>query len=112
MEELDRQKDLPGGQYRNHLHRETSNGGWISPIPHHLNGKEMSQEGFQDNLHLRYGLMPQNILATCNGFGKNFSIKNFISCPKGGLVLARHEDSEKYWGDLGAWSLTPSVISY
>ena len=32
--------------------------------------------------------------------------------PKGGLVLARHDDAAKEWGDLGSWSLIPSAITY
>ena len=38
MADLDRRKEMAGGQESNHLHRETSNGAWISAIPHCLNG--------------------------------------------------------------------------
>ena len=53
-----------------------------------------------DNLCLRYGLMPQDIPATCNGCGKRFSIEHALSCPKGGLVLARHNDAVNEWDTL------------
>ena len=43
---LDRQKGLVGGQERNRLHRATSNGAWLSAIPHSLNITELSQEEF------------------------------------------------------------------
>ena len=56
--------------------------------------------------------MPQNIHATCDGCGKKFSIEHALSCPKGGLVLARHDDAEKEWGALGSRSLVPSNITY
>ena len=56
--------------------------------------------------------MPQDILATCNGCGKKLSIKHAISCPKGDLVLAWHDDATKEWGALGARALVPSSISY
>ena len=56
--------------------------------------------------------MPQEIPTTCDGCVKSFSIKHALSCPKGGLVLERHEDAAKEWGDLGAWNLIPSAISY
>ena len=62
--ELARQKDLARGQERNLLHRATRNGAWISAALHCLNGTELSQEEFRDNLRLRYGLMPQDISAT------------------------------------------------
>ena len=72
----------------------------------------MSKEEFQDNLRLRYGLMPQEIPATCDGCGKHFSFKHALSCPKGGLVLARHDDATKEWGALGSQDLAPSAITY
>ena len=62
--DLERRKELAGGQKRNRLNRATRNGAWISAVTHCLNGTELSQEEFQDNLRLRYGLMPQDIPAT------------------------------------------------
>ena len=56
--------------------------------------------------------MPKDIPATCDGCGKKFSIEHATSCPKGGLVLERHDDATKEWGALGAWSLIPSAITY
>ena len=90
----------------------TSNGECLSDIPHLLNITELSWEELQDNLRLRYGLMPQDLLMTCNGYGDNLSIKNAQSCPMGGLVMDWNEDAEGKWGALGYWALTPSEISY
>ena len=56
--------------------------------------------------------MHQDIPATYNGCGKKFSIEHKLSCPKGSLVLARHGDSAKEWGALGARPLVPSDITY
>ena len=56
--------------------------------------------------------MPQDIPVTCDGCGKKFSIKHTISCPKRGLVLARHDDAAKEWGALGSWALIPIAITY
>ena len=92
---LPRQKYLAGDQEKNRLYRATRNGAWLSAVPHHLNGTELSQEEFRDNLRLRYGLMPQDIPITCDGCGKKFSIDHALSCPKGGLFLARHDDAAK-----------------
>ena len=77
------------------LHKAMRNGSWLSAVPHRLNGTELSTEEFWDNLSLRYGLMPQDIHATCDGCGKKFSIEHALSCAKGGLVLARHDDAAK-----------------
>ena len=88
--DLARQKELAGGQERKRLHRATRNGAWLSAVPHHLNGTELSREELRHNICLKYGLMPQDIPATCDGCGKNFSIEHTLSCTKGGLVLARY----------------------
>ena len=82
-------------QGKNRLHRATRNGAWLSAVPHRLNGTELSQEEFRDNLCLRYGLMPQDIPATCDGCGKKFLINHALSCPKGGLFMVRHDDAAK-----------------
>ena len=55
--------------------------------------------------------MPQDIPVTSNGWVKRFSIEHVLSCPKSGLVLARHNDAAKEWGALGAQDLVPSAIN-
>ena len=112
MGEVFRRKHLVGGQERNRLHRATRNGSWLSAIPHRLNATDLSWEEFWDNLHLRYGLMPQYIPATSDSYGKKFSIENNQSCPNGGLVLERQDDAAKEWGSIGARALIPSAIIY
>ena len=69
FEMYDRQEQA-GHQEKNRLHKETRNGAWLSDVPHRLNGTDLSWEEFRDNLCLRYGLMPQDILVTCYGCGK------------------------------------------
>ena len=56
--------------------------------------------------------MPQYIPATCNGCVKKFSIEHALSYPNGCLVIARHDDAAKEWGNLGSRSLVPSAITY
>ena len=56
--------------------------------------------------------MPQDIPATCDGFGKRFSIEHVLSCPKGGLVQAQNDDASKEWGALEDWALFPRAITY
>ena len=110
--ELARQKELAEGQERNRLHRATMNGEWLSAVPHHINGAELSRGGFRDNICLRYGLMPQDIPETCIGCGKRLWIEHDLSCPKVGLVLASHDDVAKEWVALGSRALVPSAITY
>ena len=56
--------------------------------------------------------MSQDIPATCDGCGKNFLIEHALSCPKGGLVMARQNEAAKEWGALGYRALIPSAITY
>ena len=109
---MERRKEQTGCQDRNRLHRATRNGSWLSDVPHGLNGKALSREEFRDDLRLRYGLMPQDIPATCDGCGKKFLIEHALSFPKVSLVLARHNDAVKEWGALGARAIVPSAITY
>ena len=55
--------------------------------------------------------MPQDIPKTWDGFGKKFLIEHSLSFPKGGLVLERHNDSEKEWGALVSRSLVHIAIT-
>ena len=95
MAELDRKKELVIFQERNCFHRATTNGSWISTIPHFLNNMGISWEEFLDNLRLSYRITPQNTPATCNGCGKNFLIEHALSYQEGGLVLAWHDENAK-----------------
>ena len=44
LAELARRKEISGGQESNHLHRSTSNGAWLSDVPHRFDGSELSPE--------------------------------------------------------------------
>ena len=109
---LARQNKIEGVKERNRLHKQTRNWAWLSSIPHHLNGTELSREEFWDNLCLRYGLMPQDTPLICDGCGKKFSIEHALSCPKVGLVMARYDDAAKEWSALGYQALVSSAITY
>ena len=112
MEKLAIGKEFAGGQERNCLHRETRNWVWLSAVPHCLNGTDLSFEEFQENICLRYGMMHQDITTTCNGCSKRFLIEPAISCLKGEIVMARHNEAAKEWGYLGARALVPIAITH
>ena len=112
MAELARRIELAGDQERNRLHRTMRNGAWLSAVTHGLNVMDLSLEEFRDNLCLKYEVMPQDIPVTCDGYGKKLSIEHSLSCSRGDLVLARHDDAAKEGGTLGARDLVPSAISY
>ena len=56
--------------------------------------------------------MTQDIPVTCDGCSKKFSIEHALSCPKGGLVLARHDNAAKEWGSLRSRALVHIAITY
>ena len=56
--------------------------------------------------------MPQHTPATYDDCGKKFFIEHSLSCPKGGLVIARHDDNAKEWGVLGSCALVHRAIIY
>ena len=105
-----RRKELAGAQESNCLHRATMLGVWLSALPHRLNITQLSWEEFRDNIRLRYGLMPQDIPATCNGCGKKLSIEHVLLCPTGGLVQAQNDDASKEWGALEAHDALPISV--
>ena len=111
-EALTRRKDLVYGAGLNWLRRATDNGAWITDIPHQINCTEFLWEEFQYNILLRYGIVPLNLPTYCDGCGKRFSVPHDLSCPKGGLVLERHNDDAKEWGTLSDRALNSSLISY
>ena len=56
--------------------------------------------------------MPQDIPVACDGCNKKILIEHALSCPKGDLVLARHDAAAKKWCALGSQALAPSAITY
>ena len=79
----------------NSLWRAMENGEWLTVILHCLNRKELSREEFQDNPLIRYGIVPLNIPTNCDGCGEKLLVPHNLSCPKGGLILARKNDAAK-----------------
>ena len=79
--------------------------------PRRLNSTELSWEEFQDNILLRYGIVPLNLPTDCDVCGKNFSVPHDLSWPRGGLVIARQNDVTTERGALLARILNPSAIS-
>ena len=57
-------------------------------------------------------MIPLNLTKTCDGCGKKFTMNHTLLCPKGELVLVWCDEAAKEWGDIKAWDLTISEISY
>ena len=80
-------------QEQGQLERTTIIRAWIIAMSHRLNDTDLSRDEFQDNLCLRYGLMPLNLPSSCNGCGKKFTVEHALSCPNGGLFPICHNDA-------------------
>ena len=89
------QKELADEAGLNCLQQEMENGAWLTAIPHHLNGTELSREELQDNIIIRYVILSLHLPTDCDGCGKNFLMTHTLLFPKGGLVQAWHKDSAK-----------------
>ena len=77
-----------------------------------INCTHLTRNEFQDNLLVRYVIVFLNIPTYCDGCGKNILVSHTLSCPKGGLVMARHNYVANKWGALLYQTLNPSAIIY
>ena len=107
-----RRKEQADRAGMNCIWKVTDNGAWIMAIHHCLNGTELSREESQDNLLLQYGIVPLNPPTDCDGCGKKFLVPHALSCPKGGLIMARNNYTAKEWGDMSDRAINQSCISY
>jgi hypothetical protein len=93
------------------MKRARETGAWLTALPNAMNGTELSEVEFRDNLRLRFGLQPLALPTRCDGCDSKFTVDHAFSCKKGGLVLLRHNDVAAEWHTLCAAALTPSAVS-
>ena len=93
------------------MDRTGETGAWLSCIPNHFDGTEVSREEFFDNLAIRYGLCPMELTERCNGCNEPFTVEHGLNCKKGGFVGQWHYDVCEEWAHLCSMALTPARIS-
>ena len=92
------------------LGRTGETGAWLSVMPSRRYNTLLSQEEFQDNARLRFGLRPLNLCDRCDGCGNAFSVEHALNCKKGGLVCCRHNDVRDEAAAICAHALSPSCV--
>ena len=90
--------------------RAKDTGMWLTIAPSTSNGTALSALEWRDNVHLPYGLTPDNLPKCCDGGGQKFTIEHALQCKKGGLVIGRHEEVKEELVDLAAKAFRPSAI--
>ena len=101
---------LEGRKIAKRLERMNETGSWLQSIPNRLDGTEMSQQEWHDNISLRYGFRPKGLPDRCDGCLEGFTVEHGLSCKKGGFVGARHDDARDEWAHLCASALTASRV--
>eukprot|EP00957_Ditylum_brightwellii_P066251 5028195-Ditylum_brightwellii.AAC.1 len=62
------------------LMRSMKTGAWLTVVTDSLNGTELSQEEFRDNLRLRYSLWPIGLQERCDWCRSSMTIEHGLSC--------------------------------
>ncbi len=83
-------------------------GTWLSVIPNCFDGTELSQEEFQDNHAIRYGLLPRGLPERCDGCREPFTVEHGLSYKKGCFVGQQHDNVCEELAQLCLMALTPS----
>ena len=70
---------------------------------------DLAPTEFRDALALRYLQTPPGLPSQCDGCGESFTLQHGLDCPKGGLIIRRHNEIRDCLGDMAAL-VWPKVI--
>ena len=82
---------------------------WLTTFPLERYHFDLAPIEFRDALALRYLWTPPGLPSWCDGCGENFSLQHGLDCPKGGLIIRRHNEIRDCLGDM-ATVVWPQVI--
>ena len=85
-------------------------GDFLTAIPHRLNGTILSAEEWRDNVRLLFNLEPLDMPQHCDGCMSRMTVEHALSCKKGGLVHARHDDVASEWRWLSRCAFSPGKV--
>ena len=86
-----RESRSPPKQRMMDLLGEKGSSSWLSVLPLKDQGFNLNKGKFRDALNLRYGWQTKNVPHNCK-CGKAFSTDHAMTCPSGGLPIARHNE--------------------
>ncbi|KAL7478385.1 hypothetical protein ACHAW6_004169, partial [Cyclotella cf. meneghiniana] len=93
------------------MERQAATGTWLTTIPDHFGGTELTKTEWHDNVSIRYGWRPLALPDRCDGCGDGFTVEHGLNCKKGGLVSIRHDDVHDEWAHLCSLSLSSSCLT-
>jgi hypothetical protein len=102
-------KDLPKIQ-QGPIKRARETGQFLSVMPSTIHGTDLSADEFRDGIMYRYYMEPNNLQKSCDGCGAKFSLIHAVTCMKGGLIIARHDEIRDELCDIGSKAFTPSAV--
>ena len=92
------------------LQRARKTGACLTVHPSTVNGNELGVQEWRDSLFLSYGLEPPDLPRYCNGCNAKYTIFHTLTCKRGGLVTAIHNELRDRVADLAGKTFTPSHV--
>ena len=72
--------------------RAKTTGAWLNVQVTTVTGTVFTDKEFRNFLCVRYNVTPPNLQRNCDGGGTALNVSHTLSCSKGGLVIARHNE--------------------
>ena len=82
---------------------------WLTSFPLEHYHFDLAPIEFRDALALRFLRTPPGLPSRCDGCGEIFTLQHGLDCPKGGLIIRRHNEIRDCLGDMAAL-VWPQVI--
>ena len=92
-------------------HRARESGNWLTILPNRWTGTELTLDEFRDGLYLRLGWTPPRMPEECDGCHGVFDVDHALTCRHGGLIVRRHNDLKREFGEMCSHALQPSAVS-